>query len=109
MRLAGCIGLIKNMIGSRQVVIFITLEVVDWDLKKRGKRPCSSPAYGGGLYQKPSFASYIQKMAKMSRKQMIKELTPTKEQLKKFHKQLKEHGLSVELLKQSKLDAEAEN
>jgi hypothetical protein len=48
-------------------------------------------------------------MAKMSRKQMIKDLTPTKEQLKKFHKQLKEQGLSVEVLKQSKLDAKAEN
>ena len=40
---------------------------------------------------------------------MIKELTPTKEQLNFFYKQLKEHSLSVELLKQSKLDAEAEN
>ena len=40
---------------------------------------------------------------------MIKELTPTKEQLKKFHEQLKQHGLSAQLLKQSKLDAESEN
>ena len=40
---------------------------------------------------------------------MIKDLTPTKEQLKFFHKQLKQQGLSVELLKQSKVEAEAEN
>ena len=72
-------------------------------LKKKGKRHSRRRAVSKGPLAK------AKKMAKMSRKQMIKELTPTKEQLKKFHKQLKEHGLSVELLKQSKLDAEAEN
>jgi hypothetical protein len=48
-------------------------------------------------------------MAKMTRKQMIKDLTPTKQQLKCFHKQLKEGGLSFEVLQQSRNDAEAEN
>jgi hypothetical protein len=38
-------------------------------------------------------------MAKMSRKQMVQDLTPTKKQLKKIHKQLKQQGLSDELLK----------
>jgi len=47
-------------------------------------------------------------MAKMmSKKQMMKELKPTKQQLKKFHEQLKAHGLTQEVLQQSRLDRQS--
>ena len=48
-------------------------------------------------------------MAKMmSKKQMMKELKPTKQQLKQFHKTLKAHGLTKELLQQGRLDRQSE-
>ena len=48
-------------------------------------------------------------MAKMmSKKQMMKELKPTKQQLKKFHDQLKAHGLTKEVLQQGRLDRQSE-
>jgi hypothetical protein len=44
-------------------------------------------------------------MAKMmSKKQMLKELEPTQQQLKRFHKMLKAQGLTHAVLQQSRLD-----
>ena len=40
----------------------------------------------------------------MSKKQMLKELTPTAKQLKRFHKMLKVQGLTHAVLQQSRLD-----
>ena len=44
----------------------------------------------------------------MSRKQMLKELTPTAEQLKEFHKALKKHGFTKKMIEQGRLDRESE-
>jgi hypothetical protein len=45
----------------------------------------------------------------MSKKQMIKELTPTLQQLKRFHKMLKAQGLTDALLQQGRLDSLSEH
>ena len=44
----------------------------------------------------------------MSRKQMLKELTPTKAQLKKFHEALRAHGLTPDVIARGKQDADLE-
>ena len=44
----------------------------------------------------------------MSRKQMLKDLKPTKKELKMFLKHLKAHGLTPEIVQQNRLDAKAE-
>ena len=58
------------------------------------------------LMAQPNFNHKMAKM--MSKKQMMKELKPTKQQLKKFHDQLKAHGLTKELLQQGRLDRQSE-
>jgi len=48
-------------------------------------------------------------MAKMmSKKQMMKELKPTKQQLKNFHKTLKAQGLTLSIIQQGRLDRQSE-